>query len=150
MELRIPPLLLAVVMGAVAFGFHSISTGLTRDFPGRVWLALALFGAGIAVAVAGVVEFRRARTTVDPRNPAASTSIVTSGIYRVTRNPMYVGFLLWLIAWAVYLGNPVTLVGPLAFVAYMNRFQIRPEERILAATFGASYESYLARVRRWI
>ena len=132
MELRIPPLLLALLIGAVAYGVHAVSSGLAHDFPGRVWLALALAGAGIAVAMAGVIEFRRARTTVDPRNPAASSSIVTSGIYRMTRNPMYLGFLLWLVAWAVYLGNPLALAGPVAFVVYMNRFQIGPEERILA------------------
>lgn len=96
------------------------------------------------------MELRIPPLLLDPRNPVASTAIGTSGIYGVTRNPMYLGFLLGLVAWAVFLANPVALVGSVAFVAYMNRFQIRPAERILAASFGSSYESYLARVCRWI
>jgi protein-S-isoprenylcysteine O-methyltransferase Ste14 len=150
MELRIPPLLVALIVGAAIYGVSRVAPSLATDFPGRVGIAAVLLVLGVAVALAGVFEFRRARTTVDPRFPESSTSIVTSGVYRLTRNPMYLGFLLWLIAAGLFLANPVTLVGPIAFVAYMNRFQIRPEERALAARFGSPYESYLARVRRWI
>jgi protein-S-isoprenylcysteine O-methyltransferase Ste14 len=150
MELRIPPLIVALIAGAAMFGLYAAAPALSHDFPGRIPIAAVLILVGIAVAAAGVIEFRRARTTVDPRYPESSTSIVTSGIYRMTRNPMYLGFLLWLIALAAFLANPLTLAGPIAFVAYMNRFQIRPEERALAARFGPPYESYLARARRWI
>jgi protein-S-isoprenylcysteine O-methyltransferase Ste14 len=150
MELRIPPLIVALVIGAAIYCLTLAAPSLTHDFPGRIHVSAALLLAGIAVAVAGVLEFRRARTTVDPRYPESSTSIVTSGIYRRTRNPIYLGFLLWLIAGSALLANPLTLAGPIAFVAYMNRFQIRPEERALVARFGSPYESYLARVRRWI
>jgi protein-S-isoprenylcysteine O-methyltransferase Ste14 len=150
MELRVPPLVVALLIGAAIYCLPLAAPSLNHDFPGRIGIAASLLLAGIAVAVAGVLEFRRARTTVDPRYPESSTSIVTSGIYRRTRNPMYLGFLLWLLAGAAFLANPLTLAGPIAFVAYMNRFQIRPEERALAARFGSPYESYLARVRRWI
>ena len=150
MELRIPPLILALIAGASMVGLLAVAPSLSHDFPGRVPIAAVLMLVGVAVAAAGVLEFRCARTTVDPRYPESSTSIVTSGIYRLTRNPMYLGFLLWLIALAVFLANPIALAGPIAFVAYMNRFQIRPEERALAARFGSPYEGYLARVRRWL
>jgi protein-S-isoprenylcysteine O-methyltransferase Ste14 len=150
MELRVPPLIVALIVGAAMCCLSVAAPALSRDFPGRVSIAAVLILVGIAIAVAGVIEFRRARTTVDPRYPESSTSIVTSGIYRVTRNPMYLGFLLWLIALATFLANPLALAGPVVFVAYMNRFQIRPEERALSARFGSSYDSYLTRVRRWI
>jgi protein-S-isoprenylcysteine O-methyltransferase Ste14 len=150
MELRIPPLVVALIAGAAMVGLSAAAPSLYRDFPGRVPIAALLILAGVAAAAAGVIEFRRARTTVDPRYPESSTSIVTSGIYRLTRNPMYLGFLLWLIALAIFLANPIALAGPMAFVAYMNRFQIRPEERALASRFGSPYESYLSRVRRWL
>jgi protein-S-isoprenylcysteine O-methyltransferase Ste14 len=150
MELRIPPLVVALIIGAAIYCLSLAAPSLTYDFPGRTGIAAALLLAGTSVAIAGVLEFRRARTTVDPRYPESSTAIVTSGIYRWTRNPMYLGFLLWLLAGSALLANPLTLAGPVAFVAYMNRFQIRPEERALAARFGSPYESYLARVRRWI
>ena len=83
-------------------------------------------------------------------HPEAASAIVTVGIYRFTRNPMYLGFLLLLIAWAVFLGNIVSALMPLLFIAYMNRFQIAPEERALHARFGVPYETYLRSVRRWL
>lgn len=63
---------------------------------------------------------------------------------------MYLGLLFILIAWAVFLSSAWALIGPLAFVLYMNRFQIAPEERALSAMFGISYSAYKSRVRRWL
>lgn len=82
--------------------------------------------------------------------PGGASSLVQGGIYRFTRNPMYLGFLLVLGGWAVLLANGLAFVGPLAFVAYLNRFQIGPEERALAGLFGPEYAKYRARVRRWV
>jgi len=75
---------------------------------------------------------------------------VSSGIYAVTRNPMYVGLLLVLIALAIFLSSPWTLVGPAAYFLYIGRFQIAPEERALTALFGTEYTEYLSKVRRWL
>jgi len=102
------------------------------------------------VAVAGVLEFRRARTTVNPTTPQAATSMVRSGIYRHTRNPMYLGMLLVLAAWAAWLANPAALAVLPAFFLYMNRFQIEPEERILAGLFAGEFDAYRRSVRRWL
>ena len=104
----------------------------------------------MGASLAGVIEFRRARTTVDPTRPEHSSAIVSGGIYSLTRNPMYLGFLLILAAWAAWLGNLPACLALLAFVQYMNRFQIAPEERVLGARFGAPYEAYRQRVRRWL
>jgi protein-S-isoprenylcysteine O-methyltransferase Ste14 len=106
--------------------------------------------AGLGSAMAGVVAFRAHRTTVDPVHPDGATSIVSSGIYRISRNPMYLGFALMLSALAVQLDSVVALIGVPLFVLYMNRFQIKPEERLLTEKFGAQYETYLGNVRRWI
>jgi protein-S-isoprenylcysteine O-methyltransferase Ste14 len=97
-----------------------------------------------------VAAFRRARTTVNPLTPDATTALVESGIYRLTRNPMYLGFLLLLLAEIVWLANPVALLAAPAFVLYLNRFQIGPEERALRNRFGAKFQSYSHRVRRWL
>jgi protein-S-isoprenylcysteine O-methyltransferase Ste14 len=75
---------------------------------------------------------------------------VARGIYNYTRNPMYLGMLLVLLALALYRASPWALAGPLLFIVWMNRFQIVPEERALAAKFGASFEAYRQRVRRWL
>ena len=97
-----------------------------------------------------MLSFRRARTTVNPLRPANSSALVTSGIYRHTRNPMYLGMATLLAAWATWLGTPWALFGIVAFVAWITRFQIIPEERVLANLFGADFAAYRARVRRWI
>lgn len=100
--------------------------------------------------IAGVVSFRRAKTTVNPLKPETTSALVTSGIYRVSRNPMYVGFALFLVAWAVYLSSPWALVGVVGFVLYIDRFQIQPEERALTVLFAADFERYKNSVRSWV
>ena len=116
----------------------------------RAVAASAIALTGLAFSVAGALSFRRAKTTVNPLKPEKASSLVTSGVYRVTRNPMYLGLALVVLAWAVLLASPVLLLGPVGFVAYINRFQIAPEERVLSARFGADFEAYRAQGRRWL
>lgn len=127
-----------------------LAPGLPTGFPLHHSAAASLALLGITAAFMGVAEFRRARTTVDPTDPGKSSALVTHGIYRLTRNPMYLGFLLLLLAWCVELANLLALAGPVAFQLYMNRFQIEPEERMLEERFGADYVDYRRRVRRWV
>ena len=150
LELRIPPLLLWFLFAGGMLGVAWLVPALSFPSVGRRIIALALFATGVAVAVAGVLAFRSKGTTVNPMTPAASSAIVASGVYRYSRNPMYLGFFLALAGLAVYLSNiPAALLLP-AFVAYLTRFQIRPEERALVAKFGTRYTQYMGRVRRWI
>jgi protein-S-isoprenylcysteine O-methyltransferase Ste14 len=150
LELKIPPVAVVLALGAGMWGITRLFPSLTAEYPGRVLVAIALAVLGVAVAIYGVIEFRRARTTVDPRDPGKSTAVVTSGIYGFTRNPMYLGFLLSLVSWSIYLSNLYVVLGPVIFVLYMNRFQIAPEERILSARFGGTYDAYKTAVRRWL
>ena len=82
--------------------------------------------------------------------PQNTSSLVTRGIYGFTRNPMYLGLALALLGWAAFLSAAWPLLGPPLFVAYVNIFQIRPEERVLSGLFGDEYTRYTRRVRRWI
>jgi protein-S-isoprenylcysteine O-methyltransferase Ste14 len=82
--------------------------------------------------------------------PEIASSLVTSGAYRFTRNPMYLGLCLLLVAWALFLSSLLAFVGPLLFILYMNRFQIAPEETALSTIFGEEFANYKAKVRRWI
>ena len=122
------------------------------EMPLTIRLAAATIIAviGVCFDLAGIISFRLARTTINPMKPAKTSSLVYSGVYRVTRNPMYLGLLFILVAWAVFLSSPWALLGPLAFVLYMNRFQIGPEEKVLSDRFGGSYAEYQSRVRRWL
>jgi len=116
---------------------------------GRI-MAACLAVAGVIIALLGVVSFRRAKTTVNPLDPAAASALVVSGIYQLTRNPMYLGLLLVLLGWALFLANALTFVFPVAFVFLMNRLQIIPEEKALAALFGPGFADYQSKVRRWL
>ena len=119
-------------------------------YPGRIVLAVSVGCLGLLVSLSGVIEFRRARTTVNPMTPNASSSLVTSGIYTVTRNPMYLGFSTILLGWGIFLANPFSLLVIPCFVFYMTRFQIIPEERALQSRFGSDFQAYRAKVRRWL
>jgi protein-S-isoprenylcysteine O-methyltransferase Ste14 len=124
------------------------ATSLPR---GVTYAAAAVFLlAGLVFSIRGMRSFRRAGTTVNPIRIENASHLVTDGIYRISRNPMYVGVTLDLCGWAFFLGCLWTLIGPAIFVAYTTRFQIIPEERVLATKFGDSYRDYCRRVRRWL
>ncbi len=149
LELRIPPVALVIIFGAgMAAIAYAIPTPLTIPVNTAVAIVLAVMGA--LVALAGVVAFRRHKTTVNPLSPEQSTSLVATGVYRFSRNPMYLGFLLVLIGWCIYLASWTSALMLPAFIAYMNRFQIQPEERALANKFGLQFSSYSSSVRRWL
>lgn len=151
LELRVPPVVV-VVACAVVMWLIARALGPSPLPAGARFAVLGLFAvAGIALAVAGIREFRAARTTVNPLQPEQAATMVTGGIYRHTRNPMYLGMACLLAAWAAWLGRLTPfVVGLPAFVLYMNRFQIGPEERALERRFGPAFREYVARVRRWI
>ena len=139
LELKIPPPAVALLIVGSMWGISLVTPLL--DLPAfiRVVAAVTIALTGVGVSLAGIIAFRRARTTVNPMKPETTSSLVCSGIYRATRNPMYVGVLFVLVAWAVFLSSAWALFGPMAFVLYINRFQIEPEERVLLAMFGADY-----------
>ncbi|HEY9880694.1 MAG TPA: isoprenylcysteine carboxylmethyltransferase family protein [Leptolyngbyaceae cyanobacterium] len=150
LELKVPPLII-VTLTAVAMWLVSLITpSIEVQALIRVVTAVGISLVGGGFVLAGIISFRRARTTVNPMSPETASSLVDWGIYRITRNPMYVGFLLWLVAWAVFWASLWALCGPLFFTLYMTRFQIIPEERALAAMFGENYVVYKLRVPRWL
>jgi protein-S-isoprenylcysteine O-methyltransferase Ste14 len=150
LELKVPPVPLAGVFAAAMLGLSSLTPAATFVLPGRMGISLGLVVLGFAIALAGVVAFRAHKTTVNPLTPGASSVVVSTGVYRFSRNPMYLGFLLALVGWAIYLSNALAALLLPAFVAYMNRFQIKPEERVLLAKFGSQFSRYMASVRRWV
>lgn len=150
LELKIPPPAVAALIVAAMWGISLITPLLDVPLFTRVSAAIVLALTGGGFSLAGVISFRRAKTTVNPMKPETATSLVSSGIYSVTRNPMYVGLLLVLLAWAIYLSSAWALLGPVGFVLYISRFQIAPEERVLSTLFGSEYTAYQSKVRRWL
>jgi protein-S-isoprenylcysteine O-methyltransferase Ste14 len=150
LELKIPPLPLTLVCGTLMWLVSTVAPALALAVPWRVPIAWIVVAAGAGIVIAGVLEFRRAHTTVNPIRPDAAFTVVTSGIYGFSRNPMYVGLLLVLAGWALCLAHLLPFLLLPGFVLYMNRFQIRPEERALSAQFGVRYDAYRQSVRRWL
>lgn len=150
LELKVPPPLVFAVLAAAMYLLAKSLPELAFALPARgVFAALPLLG-GAAIGVAGFLAFRRAGTTVDPLHPQAARRLVTAGVYRHTRNPMYLGLLLGLVAWAVWLANLAACAVPPLLVLYLGRFQIAPEERALEGRFGAEFVAYRNTVRRWL
>ncbi|MEN9538661.1 MAG: hypothetical protein RLZZ126_896 [Pseudomonadota bacterium] len=147
---KIPPPLVALL---VAAGMWFVAR-VPPEMPVAAWarwsLGAAFLLVGLSFDLRGLLEFRSARTTVNPLRPQRASHLVTGGVYQTTRNPMYVGMALILTAWAVFLAAPVSLLGPAVFVGYITRFQIQPEERALQQLFGDEFRVYCDKVPRWL
>lgn len=150
LELKIPPVFVAVIFVVLMWMLAVLLPGIVTSNLSRFGAYVVLMAAGAVFSVAGVVSFKKASTTVNPITPGASSVLVTSGIYKTSRNPMYLGFLFFLIGWGLFLSNLYSLALCAGFVLYMNRFQIQPEEKALESAFGAEFLAYKERVRRWL
>lgn len=150
LELKTPPGLLVLIMALLMWLVSEFAPMFNFQVSFSRIVAWIFALVGIVVAGLGVLEFRRARTTVNPLKPGSSSALVTRGVYQRTRNPMYLGFLLVLVGVAIATANLLALLFLPLFVLYLNEFQIKPEERALTAKFRGEYEKYSSRVRRWI
>lgn len=147
---RIPPPLIAASAALLIVLLSFLPGHFPLPYGLRIVLMIALFGMGMLLGIGGVIAFKRAQTTVNPLKPETASTLVVGGVYQYSRNPMYTGLALWLVAWALYLDSVIALAGVAVFVSYMTRFQIKPEERAMQALFGAQFALYKARVRRWL
>lgn len=150
LDLKIPPPLIALLVGLAMWFAAPVGPALHLGPATRYVIASAVGVAGLAFIISGLTGFRRAQTTTNPQKPERASVLVTGGVYRFTRNPMYLGLCFLLTAWAVYLSAILPFAGPFLFALYMVRFQIRPEERVLSRLFGQEYADYMTRVRRWL
>lgn len=150
LELKIPPLLLLILCAAFMWLLAVFVPIVLINFAGQLVIAILLAIVGAQIAIAGARACHERQTTVNPLTPEKSATLITDGVFKVSRNPIYLGLLLALIGFAVYLGAlTAALVLPM-FVWYMNQFQIKPEERSLAQQFGDSFIQYTQRTRRWL
>lgn len=150
LELKVPPPAVAMVICVAMWTLSLLPPFVAIPTVIRAVAALAIGSVGGVFTIAGLIRFRKVKTTVNPKKPHATSSLVTSGIYKFTRNPMYVGLLIVITGWAAFLCSLWALVGPVVFAMYITRFQIKPEERALEDLFGDDYTDYKSRVRRWL
>jgi protein-S-isoprenylcysteine O-methyltransferase Ste14 len=150
LALKVPPVAQVIITAAAMYGVSKMVPALTFSLNGSTALAVGLGVMGMSLGVMGVTQFRKAQTTPNPQALEKVSSLVTSGIYRYSRNPMYLGLVLILLGWAFYLSHFLAFVLLPVFILYMTRFQIQPEEQMMARKFGKTYQAYLNKVRRWI
>lgn len=149
MKLKLPPVVVFLIFAALMYLLAKFLPVGYFEFFGREYLMSVLLVVAMIIVVLSVFQFFRAQTTVDPRTPSKADKLVTGGLYKYSRNPMYLAFLLVLLAWGLWLGNAFNTLLAAFFVAYMNRFQVMPEEEALLQRFGKEYRQYLGKVRRW-
>lgn len=150
LECKIPPALLFAISTGLMWATSEYLRSFVFSHPSLPSIAKALFFIGILIGIAGIWEFWKKKTTVDPHQPDKASSLVNSGIYNYSRNPMYLGLLIGLIGVLFYFENLFNILFLIGFILYMNRFQINPEERTMAKKFGDDFLEYKQSVRRWI
>ena len=150
LELKVPPPLVAILAGAAMWVAARLLPAAPLVDQWRLPITGICAGFGVIVALLGFLALRQANTTINPVNPEKASSVVTGGIYAYTRNPMYLGLTALLAGWAIWLSVPWVFLGPVAFILYLTRFQIVPEERVMSSKFGRNYDEYRKRVRRWL
>jgi protein-S-isoprenylcysteine O-methyltransferase Ste14 len=143
-----PPLALALAVLGGLVAERLISLPFLPESVPRSWAGIAVLALGLALGAWAITILRRAGTRVETTKP--TTTIVTSGPYRLTRNPIYVGMVVILIGLAIALNTAWLLVALVPFYLVIRYGVIAREEAYLERKFGDKYPSYKSRVRRWI
>ena len=150
LENKIPPPLVALLIAAGMWGLSTVTPVVLLTKTVKIALVIGFISIGVFFDLAGVISFRLAKTTINPLKPDRANALVTSGIYQFTRNPMYVGLIAFLLAWASYLGSAWALILIPLYMAYIQHFQIAPEERALTVLFQDEFTEYKKQVRTWL
>ncbi len=150
MKLKIPPVVVFFLGLGMMFGCYYLKPEWSYSFDYQTLISRIFLAMGVLVAFSGIIAFRMKGTTTDPRFPEKASELVQGGVYKLTRNPMYLGMALVLIGGLIRIGNPLSTVGVIFFFWYLTNFQIKPEEEALKKLFGTEYEAYCTKVRRWV
>lgn len=150
LNLKVPPVLVGVVVGclqwSISNGIPQLAVSVKFQLPLAVFVTLMGFG----LTFWDTRAFKKHATTLNPMTPRGASSLVTTGVYRWTRNPMYLGMLIVLVGWSIWLGNIGATASVLVFGAYITQFQIKPEEAILMDLFPNDYHEYCDQTKRWM
>lgn len=150
MDTRLPPPLVLLLAALGVMAIDALMPGWRLDWPGLQALAVALGAVALALMGVAALGFARRHTSIDPIHPDRASHLIVGGPYAISRNPIYLADGLLLVAWTLWLGHPAGLAMTPLFIAFIDRYQVQPEERALAVKFGERYRAYCRRVRRWI
>jgi len=145
---KIPPPIVALICALLIYFSADLLPRLVFDYQNMLAVLFAV--AGLAVFAAAIIPFVKLRTTVNPLAPKSATTLVTGGVFRFSRNPMYLAMLLLILGVWVFTGAISGIFLLPSFVAYISIFQILPEEQAMGELFPEAYQTYCKSVRRWI
>lgn len=145
LDTKIPPPIVTITTLTIIYLFDLKEYNLNNDV-----ITVVILFIGIIFILSAVIQFVNRKTTVNPTKPYKTTSLVITGVYKITRNPMYLGMLLIIISFAFYKASIISLILIPFFIFYINKFQIEPEEFEMRKKFGKEYEDYCKKVDRWI
>tara|TARA_B100000902_G_scaffold124420_1_gene124315 strand:- start:131 stop:586 length:456 start_codon:yes stop_codon:yes gene_type:complete len=148
LENKIPPLIIVVFFLVLIFLLKNFLEVFTFSY--QVYISFFFLCLAVSFFLTSIIEFRKHKTTLNPLMPEESTTLVTTGVFKLSRNPIYLSLLNLLIAFSIYLGSFLGLFIIPLFVIYMNLFQIEPEEKAMLKLYGKEFENYCSKVRRWI
>ena len=144
---KIPPPLVTMLCIGIIYLFE---IQIEYSHPNLKTVGIIFLILGLIIIFLAVLKFIKTKTTVDPTRPYKTSNLVISGIYKITRNPMYLGMLFLIIAYAIYNNNVIGCIIIPIFIFYINKFQIEPEEIEMRKKFGESFENYCKKVNRWL
>jgi protein-S-isoprenylcysteine O-methyltransferase Ste14 len=150
MKLKIPPALQVAIFATLMWIIKKVTSSTHFEFEQQKTISWVIFAIGILIEVIAIYAFRKARTTADPLNPSKASKLVIVSIYKLSRNPMYLGMLFILFSFVIRLGSLFTFPVLILYIWYITTYQVKPEEKVLAKLFGDDYSTYCKKVRRWI
>ena len=148
LKIKIPPPIIALAFVVILYISSVLMARFT--FEGQSFFALFTFISGLGCVLSASIQFRKVNTTVNPLDPESASHLVVDGIFKYTRNPMYVGLCVAILAFGIYVGAWLVFILLPLFVISINYLQIVPEEIAMQKLFGDEYISYCNSVRRWI
>lgn len=131
LENKIPPPIIALVTAMLMWVISTFSLDVGITFMTRIVLVIMFFLLGFFFIFLGLISFRRAQTTVDPMKPEAASSLVRTGVYRFSRNPMYIGLVLLLLALLIFLTSPLSIIGIIGFFYTLMSFKLNQKNKLL-------------------
>lgn len=151
LELKVPPIIVLIVAAVQIYLLDGlIHIPVLNDKKITTYTALFFSLMSCLVILWALLIFKKQKTTLNPLNPESTQKLISSGIFNYSRNPIYLGMSLLLVAQVIWQNNLIGVFGVVFFIVYLSQFQIMVEEKILKKTFGKEFEEYSLRVRRWI
>lgn len=150
LALKVHPPIQLIICASLMYSLAKYFPQYHFDFYFNLHLSTVLIIVAAIIGTLALLDFRKHKTTFHPHTPEKTSTVVDSGIYAYSRNPMYLALVLALFALAFYLQNVICFAVIPLFIWYITRYQIKPEEVILDKIFHTNYQVYKKKVRRWL